>query len=113
MTLIIDMRERSRSPRAPRRRSRRVGLVTIVLLIVGGWFVLLSILGRRLQRGRLQRLGADGWGDAIPDELLAKTDEYRVAAELAEAVRAWTAVRRRRLGSEAVEPPPPASFLSS
>ena len=54
-----------------------------------------------------------GWGDAIPDELLAKTDEYRVAAELAEAVRAWTAVRRRRLGSEAVEPPPPASFLSS
>ena len=23
-----------------------------------------------------------GWGDAIPDELLAKTDEYRVAAEL-------------------------------
>ena len=44
---------------------------------------------------------------------MAKTDEYRVAAELAEAVRAWTAVRRRRLGSEAVEPPPPASFLSS
>ena len=53
-----------------------------------------------------------GWGDAIPDELLAKTDEYRVAAELAAAVRAWTAVRRRRLGSEAVQPPP-ASFLSS
>ena len=174
------MRERSRSPRAPRRR-RRVGLVTVVLLIVGGWFVLLSILGRRLQRGRQQRLGAEvdaaapapscrptlppapeqpahpvarytehtnavktwafhhnrlskgrskdlppeklhfnhfwgartfGWGDAIPDELLAKTDEYRVAAELAEAVRAWTAVRRRRLGSEAVQPPP-ASFLSS
>jgi len=54
-----------------------------------------------------------GWGDVIPDQLLAKTDEYRVAAELADAVRAWTAVRRRRLGSEAVEPPPPASFLSS
>ena len=54
-----------------------------------------------------------GWGDVIPDELLAKTDEYRVAVELAAAVRAWTAVRRRRLGSEAVEPPPPASFLSS
>jgi len=54
-----------------------------------------------------------GWGDVIPDQLLAKTDEYRVAAELAESVRAWTAVRRRRLGSEAVEPPPPASFLSS
>ena len=52
------MRERSRSPRAPRRR-RRVGLVTVVLLIVGGWFVLLSILGRRLQRGRQQRLGAE------------------------------------------------------
>ena len=30
-----------------------------------------------------------GWGDAIPDELLAKTDEYLVAAELAAAVRAW------------------------
>ena len=54
-----------------------------------------------------------GWGDVIPEQLLAKTDEYRVAAELADAVRAWTAVRRRRLGSEAVEPPPPASFLSS
>ena len=54
-----------------------------------------------------------GWGDVIPYQLLAKTDEYRVAAELADAVRAWTAVRRRRLGSEAVEPPPPASFLSS
>ena len=53
-----------------------------------------------------------GWGDVIPDQLLAKTDEYRVAAELAESVRAWTAVRRRRLGSEAVQPPP-ASFLSS
>ena len=52
------MRERSRSPRAPRRR-RRVGLVTVVLLIVGGWFVLLNVLGRRLQRGRQQRLGAE------------------------------------------------------
>jgi len=48
------MRERSRSPRAPRRR-QRVGLVTVVLLIVGFWFVLLAILGRRLQSGRLQR----------------------------------------------------------
>ena len=53
-----------------------------------------------------------GWGDAIPDELLAKTDEYLLFKELAAAVRAWTAVRRRRLGSEAVQPPP-ASFLSS
>ena len=52
------------------------------------------------------------WGDAIPDELLAKTDEYRAAAELADAVRAFTDIRRRRLGSEAVQPPP-ASFLSS
>ena len=107
------MRERSRSPRAPRRR-QRVGLVTVILLIVGGWFVLLSILGRRLQSGRLQ-WGARtfDWGDTIPDQLLAKTEEYRVAAELADAVRAWTQIRRRRLGSEAVEPPPPASFLSS
>ena len=48
-----------------------------------------------------------GWGDVIPDELLAKTDEYLVFKELAAAVRAWTAVRRRRLGSEAVQPPPP------
>ena len=54
-----------------------------------------------------------GWGDAIPDELLAKTDEYLVFKELAAAVRAWTEIRRRRLGSEAVQPPPPASFLSS
>ena len=53
-----------------------------------------------------------GWGDVIPDELLAKTDEYLVFKELADAVKAWTAVRRRRLGSEAVQPPP-ASFLSS
>ena len=53
-----------------------------------------------------------GWGDVIPDELLAKTDEYLVFKELAEAVRAWTEIRRRRLGSEAVQPPP-ASFLSS
>ena len=110
------MRERSRSPRAPRRR-QRVGLVTVVLLIVGFWFVLLAVLGRRLERGRLQRAEMSaatiGWGDEIPEQLLAKTDEYRVAAELADAVRAWTAVRRRRLGSEAVEPPPPASFLSS
>ena len=53
-----------------------------------------------------------GWGDSIPDELLAKTDEYLVFKELAAAVRAWTEIRRRRLGSEAVQPPP-ASFLSS
>ena len=52
------------------------------------------------------------WGDAIPDELPAKTDEYLVFKELAAAVRAWTEIRRRRLGSEAVQPPP-ASFLSS
>ena len=54
-----------------------------------------------------------GWGDVIPEQLLAKTDDYLVFKELADAVRAWKAVRRRRLGSEAVEPPPPASFLSS
>ena len=54
-----------------------------------------------------------GWGDVIPEQLLAKTHDYLVVKELAAAVRAWTAVRRRRLGSEAVEPPPPASFLSS
>ena len=53
-----------------------------------------------------------GWGDATPDELLAKTDEYLVFKELVAAVRAWTEIRRRRLGSEAVQPPP-ASFLSS
>ena len=54
-----------------------------------------------------------GWGDVIPEQLLAKTHDYLVVKELAAAVRAWTEIRRRRLGSEAVEPPPPASFLSS
>ena len=49
-----------------------------------------------------------GWGDAIPDELLAKTDEYRVAAELAEAVRAWTERRLLRQLREG-----PARRLSS
>ena len=54
-----------------------------------------------------------GWGDVIPEQLLAKTHDYLVVKELAAAVRAWTEIRRRRLGSEAFEPPPPASFLSS
>ena len=71
--------------------------------------MLLSILGRRLQRWGARTFG---WGDVIPDELLAKTDEYLVFKELVAAVRAWTEIRRRRLGSEAVQPPP-ASFLSS
>ena len=54
-----------------------------------------------------------GWGDVIPEQLLAKTHDYLVVKELAAAVRAWTEIRRRRLGAEVVEPPPPASFLSS
>ena len=89
------MRERSRSPRAPRRR-QRVGLVTIVLLIVGGWFVLLSILGHRLQQGRLQRLGAEV--DAAAE----------AAAEIAaEAAAEIDAARSRR------SVPPTPTFLSS
>ena len=51
-----------------------------------------------------------GWGDAIPESLLAKTIEYDDAKELAPRVRAWTAVRRQRLGSEAVAAAAPGSL---
>ena len=51
-------------------------------------------------------------GRRHPRRLLAKTDGTARGGARRRRARAWTAVRRRRLGSEAVQPPPP-SFLSS
>ena len=64
-------------------------------------------------RGREAELPDAKMRANVRDAVESFDKQARKSAELAEAVRAWTEIRRRRLGSEAVQPPPPASFLSS